>query len=1739
METTHRKAAIYVKSETRCLLLAVVLILLLGPKAGLLRAQDQDGYLQSIGIPTYTATLPVENGYVKLANGALHLEIPLVSAPQRGGHQFKATLVFDSNIWNGNLGVAATPINIPPANSWQGNSLAGWRIVTSADVGYTDNTELDYGNCQGAYTNSYYQDFVWYAPDGTSHGFDFRTQEGWSTPCGNGSQYNHPLGGSYALDSSGYYMASASNFNITVRAPDGTQVYPKVEDSNGNYYMYGAPWATLSCATWYGCGGITVPTVTDSLGRTLLTGSVSGSTIYIYVLNTQGTTSKYTITTALIPLNAQFPWSSSSNYTFSGYSITGIQSVQLPDNTSYTFKYDCPSTSGPICGSTGGGYNYGELTSMTLPTGGQVKYSYSTLVATGSVDTGSYYQRMLTSRTTPDSTTPWTYAVQWNAAWWTRTPLPLLQTFTATKPNGDTDVYTLTSNGGLWPTTAQYYTGSASQSNLIATINQVFNFTTQCSGGIQACSTVSISPSAAINVTKSSQTTTLPLTGSTSVSQTTNFSWDSGSQTGESGVSLYGELLQRSDWNFGSLLTNPADRTTTYTYLNGSSYLTANILDRPASITVTNGSGATVTKTVNCYDYAGGCGGSAFGNAGTITNHDTNYGTSYAVRGDLTQTQKLVSGSTYLTQSMTYDTAGQLLSKTDWTNLSTHATTYSYTDSFYNDAGDGSNPTPNTSNPATGAYPTTITYPTVNSVTLTENMGYYWGTGQKALSTDANGQSTYFHFSDPLNRPTSSKLPNLYNGTCCGWTYNVYPNASETQVDSGIGIVSTTRSVSCTPSAGDCRHDQKLLDGLGRTSSQILVSDPDGQDTVGTTYDSNSRVYSVSNPHRLGSLPTDGTEYYAYDGLDRKIQVTRPDGSIAYRSYGAQIGSNGRSSQLCSGFGVGFPVLYKDEAARLRQTWTDGFGRLIEVDEPDPTTGSLTSGAYAGTCYAYDLNNNLVGVLQPGSEATCTLNSVTYNRCFTYDMLSRLTQATNPESGTISYSYTTSGGSLCSGDLSSVCFRVAPLENQASASTTVTTTYSYDALNRLTSKSYNDSNPTTPTITYGYDAVTPSGCTPPSLTIAYGKGHRTSMCDGAGATSWSFDQVGNILIAKRITNNVPDSFTYIYNLDSTVGTVGYPTGRTITYQPGDAQRPLWGKDVTNGINYATGAHYFPPGELASLTNGSSINFTAITNNRLQPCWQYATTGTALSWSSTSCTTTETTAGNILDLEYGFNFGSSDNGNVIGITNNKDTTRSQAFTYDYRNRIKTAETTSTYSNSPTHCWSELYSIDTLGNLTSIAAPSGTYPTNPYAGCTQESGFSTTMNSQNQDAISCYDAAGNKVGAAAASPPYCSPLPTTYSYNAEDQLISTAGVTYSYDGDGKRVQKSNGTLYWYGTRADSLLETSGSGSLIYEYVFFGEKRTARRDSSSSIDYYFSDELGTSRVVANASGTILDDSDFYPYGGERPVTGPSSGNHYKFTGKERDSESGLDDFGARYYSSQYGRFSSVDLIWVKSDRLLDPQRLNLYSYTRNNPVSLTDPTGMDVRLRGCPADMTTTMCEAAIKNGLRKADRDHVHFVEGNGKNGYNKGEIGITVDTNYQSNSLNYTTLQSLANDHTALARIDILDPTDTYKFRVDLSYPPKGLSVVSSQASDFGGFTFLQYRGKEEPGILYSTGDFTNVIANAHAPGLDLGETTYHELQHVFLGDFGRSALNAAHGLPEVERRTKAAEKEASDNEKDQ
>jgi len=120
---------------------------------------------------------------------------------------------------------------------------------------------------------------------------------------------------------------------------------------------------------------------------------------------------------------------------------------------------------------------------------------------------------------------------------------------------------------------------------------------------------------------------------------------------------------------------------------------------------------------------------------------------------------------------------------------------------------------------------------------------------------------------------------------------------------------------------------------------------------------------------------------------------------------------------------------------------------------------------------------------------------------------------------------------------------------------------------------------------------------------------------------------------------------------------------------------------------------------------------------------------------------------------------------------------------------------------------------------------------------------------------------------------------------------------------------------------------------------------------LNWLVSDHLGTPRIILDQTGTLanLKRHDYLPFGEELSAgTGgrissmgyvSGDGVRQQFTDKERDSETGLDYLGARYYASAQGRFTSADSY---SGRSVNPQTLNLYTYVRNNPLKYVDPTG-----------------------------------------------------------------------------------------------------------------------------------------------------------------------------------------------------
>jgi RHS repeat-associated protein len=111
-----------------------------------------------------------------------------------------------------------------------------------------------------------------------------------------------------------------------------------------------------------------------------------------------------------------------------------------------------------------------------------------------------------------------------------------------------------------------------------------------------------------------------------------------------------------------------------------------------------------------------------------------------------------------------------------------------------------------------------------------------------------------------------------------------------------------------------------------------------------------------------------------------------------------------------------------------------------------------------------------------------------------------------------------------------------------------------------------------------------------------------------------------------------------------------------------------------------------------------------------------------------------------------------------------------------------------------------------------------------------------------------------------------------------------------------------------------------------------------------YYAGDQIGSTRMMLTAGGWPVSMDTYYPFGVE--ASPQADQNHYKFTGKERDAETGNDYFGARYYAGTMGRFLSPD--WSDTPQampyadLSNPQSFNRYVYLNNNPLNGVDPDG-----------------------------------------------------------------------------------------------------------------------------------------------------------------------------------------------------
>jgi RHS repeat-associated protein len=570
----------------------------------------------------------------------------------------------------------------------------------------------------------------------------------------------------------------------------------------------------------------------------------------------------------------------------------------------------------------------------------------------------------------------------------------------------------------------------------------------------------------------------------------------------------------------------------------------------------------------------------------------------------------------------------------------------------------------------------------------------------------------------------------------------------------------------------------------------------------------------------------------------------------------------------------------------------------------------------AVTLYLYDAMNNLTKVVQ-GSQT----------RTFVLDGLSRRTSVTTPEAGTDTFTYTTSGGALCAADASALC--------QSQDARGVVTIYSYDALNRLIGKSF--SVPQNSGV-----AAMPNVCTPIGSTTsqnvcfnydqggssAFALGRETQMVDPSGSETYTYNQMGWVTAMQKTIGSQTFLTSYQYNAGGAVTKITYPSGHAVQYSL-DAIGQISGVS-RDGTNYATGIVYNASGQFTTFNygNGVAANFSySPTRSQL----------TGLSYSHGNQT--------YLNLNYLYSQDltncpggpAGNNGQISCVIDIGQPGRTVNYTYDAVRRLSTAFTNGDSANFLK--WGLSWTYDQYGNRLSQNQTAGSPPYNNLS-FGNTNGLTGAFTNR-PDGFP-FDASGNML----------SDGHNTLTYDAENRVVSSvnqiSGATgvYSYDGNGKRVQKLTGaipTVYIFSGHGIAEYDNgAGPASPSREYIFAGGSLIATVNGSTTT-FHHADHLS---VRLNTDGTpgsptngqVVGEQGTYPFGESWYASNTTT--KLFFTTYERDSESQNDFAMARYYISRLGRFSCVD---PKMGTPSDPQSWNRYAYVRNDPIDLTDPSGM----------------------------------------------------------------------------------------------------------------------------------------------------------------------------------------------------
>ena len=633
-----------------------------------------------------------------------------------------------------------------------------------------------------------------------------------------------------------------------------------------------------------------------------------------------------------------------------------------------------------------------------------------------------------------------------------------------------------------------------------------------------------------------------------------------------------------------------------------------------------------------------------------------------------------------------------------------------------------------------------------------------------------------------------------------------------------------------------------------------------------------------------------------------------------------------------------------DPAGKWKTLTTDVQGNLTAVTEPDP---SSNTGGTLTTSYTYDWMNHLTGVSMPRG-------GITQTRSFVYNDAGLLISATNPESGTVTYTYSADNTLNYKHDAKGqdtvytydVKKRVTMIQRYPRGKTaqediSERVVYQYDTnteapvfaqylTGRLATAQYmivdENGNPSPVTEMYSYH---PAGAVTAKRLTAMGCGEGDGLYDGMWVQQMygcspayveadyvynSAGQVATYGMARNSSAMLPTDPTYTYVYDA----MGRPTTLTdnrLFLSDGYEPNTVWAKN----------AQYDFAGRMTSLQTFSGLQYGGTwlpSYDTETSTWnvngQLASRGWISSIYSASASGT---------VQYTYS-ATQNNGQITQVS---DSLSGETVTYQYDSLKRLVSATSAPNAGTTPAaWTQTFQYDGFGNLTAKVL-NGNTTAIPVNGST------------NRLANAVYDANGNMTSGAGVMPGY-----DVANRMTSAQLVSGGTEYYGYAPDNKRIYRRKpaggytGTEWtFYGAYGEKLGVFNLGGSpfgasfqVLHASVWFAGRLVAEDATNpfaSGLSAVRRDRLGSNR----AGGAR-----FYPYGEEMGTATPN--DRTKFAPYTRDGVTGLDYADQRYYASSYGRFTTADPS-NNNVNPVDPRSWNSYSYVNGDPANANDPSGL----------------------------------------------------------------------------------------------------------------------------------------------------------------------------------------------------